>query len=165
MGIQEHRLGGQIAGISFSKTLVCGEVKVHSVDLPHSDVGRQVMIIHLGEVVCCGSCRVPGMGLLPSSRVFFPSAVVKGWLSSLLVSGGFMLHSRISPQTGLFCSNRLHPIQKTSDNLSLLPLPDVSRNCPMGLDLTVQDPTCGRDFPMRGSPEGWWEAPVFTSEA
>lgn len=66
-----------------------------------------------------------------------------------------MLHSRISPQTGLFCSNRLHPIQKTSDNLSLLPLPDVSRNYPMGLDLTVQNPTCGRDFPMRGSPEGW----------
>lgn len=47
-------------------------------DLPRSDVGRQVMIIHLGEVVCGDSCRVPGMGLLPSSRVFFPSAVVKG---------------------------------------------------------------------------------------
>lgn len=71
-------LGEQIAGISISKTLICGEVNVHSVDLPRSDVGRQVMIIHLGEVVCSGSCRVPGMGLLPSSRVFFLSAVVKG---------------------------------------------------------------------------------------
>lgn len=71
-------LGEEISVISFSKTLKCGEVNVHSVDLPCSDVGRQVMIIHLGEVVYSGSCRVPGMGLLPSSRVFFPSAVVKG---------------------------------------------------------------------------------------
>lgn len=71
-------LGEQIAGISFSKTFTCGEVNIHSVDLPRSDAGREVMIIHLGEVVCSGSCRVPGMGLLPSSRVFFPSAVVKG---------------------------------------------------------------------------------------
>lgn len=55
-------LGEQTAGISFSKTLLSSEVNVHSVDLPHSDVGRQVMIIHLGEVVCSGSCRVPGMG-------------------------------------------------------------------------------------------------------
>lgn len=44
-------LGEQIAGISFSKTLICGAVNVHSVDLPCSDVGRQVMIIHLGEVI------------------------------------------------------------------------------------------------------------------
>lgn len=71
-------LGEQNTGISFAKTLICAGVNAHSVDLPRSDVGRQVMIIHLGEVVCSGSCSVPGMGLLPSSRVFLPSAVVKG---------------------------------------------------------------------------------------
>lgn len=43
--------------------------------------------------------------------------------------------------------------------------PDFSRSCPMGLDLTVQDPACGRDAPMRGSPEDWWEALIFTIEA
>lgn len=72
--------------------------------------------IHLGELLCRGSCRAPGVGPLPSCRAFLPAAAVKGRLCSLLVSGGFILHSRISPQMGLFCSNRLYPIQKTSGN-------------------------------------------------
>lgn len=43
--------------------------------------------------------------------------------------------------------------------------PKFSRNCPMGLDLAVQDPACSRDAPIRGSPEDLWEAPIFTVEA
>lgn len=132
-GLQEEETraqassGEQIAGISSSKTLRGGAVNSFSAYYPPRHRGGQAGDgTHLGELPCSerpawGRFRRVG----PSSPLqVCSSAAVKGRLCSLLASGGFVLHSRISPQTGLFCSNRLYPIQKTGGNLSLLPLPE-----------------------------------------
>lgn len=158
-------LSEQITVISFSKTLLCGAVSIYSVVLlactqwtspAQSWAGRQwyppgedAMQWLLQSTQCGAACIVQGVSLL-CSDMFLCNSERKALLPAS--EWGVYVTQQDLPSNVPFCSNQLYPIQKTSGNLSLLPS-DFSGSCPMGLDVTVQDPDCSRDFPTRGSSE------------
>lgn len=111
-----------------------------------------------------GCCRVQqsDAGQLPEHRVFLLFAAQHTLLAT--VKGRavlparecfffFVLHSRSSPQIGLYVQIDCIPCRRPMANRHCCHYPSFSRKCPTGLDLTVQKPDCSRDAPMRGFPE------------